>query len=78
VPHRASVHTHSVRLPSGEELLLTRVVADDGRVGYGYSLCLDATAARHMAERNAGIRAGEKQVLPPEIAGRLASLRWLP
>lgn len=75
---RASVHTQSVRLASGEEALVTRVVAEDGRIGYGYSLTLDATAARHMAERAAGVREGEPDVLPPEIVKRLDGLRWLP
>lgn len=75
---RKSVHTHSVRLASGAEALVTRVVAEDGKIGYGYSLALDATASRHMAERAAGIREGEPVVLPPEIVKLLDGLRWLP
>lgn len=71
------MHTHSVRLPTGEEFLLTRVVADDGAVGYGYSPELDATAARHMAECNAGIRDGERCALPPEVQALMPSIRWL-
>jgi hypothetical protein len=43
------VHTQSIRLASGHEALVTRVLADDGRVGFGFSLQLDATQARHMA-----------------------------
>ncbi len=67
----AWVHTHSVRLASGEEALVTRVVAADGRTGYGYSLTLDATASRHMAERFSG------EPLPEEIRAAIASVRWL-
>ena len=51
------VHVHSMRLATGEEVLIARVVATDGRVGYGFSLRLDATEARHMAEWAAGVRA---------------------
>jgi hypothetical protein len=72
VKKRASVHTHAIRLASGEEALVTRAVADDGTVGYGYSLTLDATAARHMAERFSD------DPLPEEIRAAIASVRWLP
>ena len=50
------VHVHSMRLATGEEALIARVVAP-GRVGYGFSFRLDATEARHMAEWAAGVRA---------------------
>ncbi|OGA67955.1 MAG: hypothetical protein A3G83_06660 [Betaproteobacteria bacterium RIFCSPLOWO2_12_FULL_68_20] len=50
------IHTQSLRLASGSEALVTRVLAGDGRIGYGFSLDLDATAARHMAEWHAGVR----------------------
>ena len=53
-PHH--VHVHSMRLATGEEALIARVVAADGRVGYGFSFRLDATEARHMAEWAAGVR----------------------
>ena len=66
------MHTHSIRLPSGEEALVTRVIAPDGRIGYGYSLALDATASRHMAERFAA------EKLPAEVEAAIASIRWLP
>lgn len=49
-------HTHSLRLASGREALVTRVLGDDGKVGFGFSLSLDATAARHMAEWHTGVR----------------------
>jgi hypothetical protein len=50
------VHVQSMRLATGEEALVARVVAPDGRVGYGFSLRLDAAEARHMAEWSAGLR----------------------
>ena len=57
---RASfIHVHSMRIATGEEVLIARVVAPDGRVGYGFSFRLDATEARHMAEWAAGVR-GER------------------
>ena len=54
-PH--SVHVHSMRIATGEEVLVARVIAPDGRVGYGFSFRVDATEARHMAEWAAGVRA---------------------
>jgi hypothetical protein len=44
-----------MRLSSGEEILVAFVKAADGRVGWGISFDLDATAARRMAERHAGL-----------------------
>ncbi|MGE5641307.1 MAG: hypothetical protein ACM30H_14550 [Clostridia bacterium] len=52
----ASLHVRSARLASGDELLIAEVRTEDGRVGYGFSYRLDATEARHMAERHAGLR----------------------
>jgi len=49
------VHTQSMRLASGQEALVTRVLADDGRIGFGFSLELDATQARHMALYELGL-----------------------
>jgi len=54
---RKFVHVHSMRVATGEEVLVARVMADDGRVGYGFSFRLDSTEARHMAEWAAGARA---------------------
>lgn len=45
---------------------MTRVLAGDGRTGYGFSLDLDATAARHMAEWHAGAR-GERPEHQPAL-----------
>jgi hypothetical protein len=49
------IHVQSMRLASGEEALLAIVLTRDGRVGYGFDPGLDATAARHMAMRAAGL-----------------------
>ena len=55
---RASyLHVHSMRLATGEEVLVARAIAPGGRVGFGFSFRLDATEARHMAEWAAGVRA---------------------
>ena len=49
------IHTQSLRLASGHEALVTRAVAEGGRMGFGFSLQLDATQARHMAMYEAGL-----------------------
>ena len=49
------VHTQSMRLASGHEALVSRALADDGRTGFGFSLELDATQARHMALYELGL-----------------------
>lgn len=46
-----------MRIATGEEVLVARVVALDGRIGFGFSFGQDATQARHMAEWAAGVRA---------------------
>ena len=56
----ARLHVRSTRLASGGELLIAEVRTEDGRVGYGFSYKLDATEARHMAERHAGLRPPEE------------------
>jgi len=54
---RASyLHVHSMRLATGEEVLIARAIAPDGRIGFGFSFRSDATEARHMAEWAAGVR----------------------
>jgi hypothetical protein len=53
-----------MRLSSGQEALVTRVLAEDGRVGFGFSLQLDATEARHMAMHDAGLRAERPRIAP--------------
>lgn len=82
VPNAPFTHTHSIRLPSGDEVLVTRVLTAEGKVGYGYTLTLDCTASRHMAEWHAGVRKDVpealKLALPAEIEALLASIRWIP
>ena len=56
-----------MRLASGHEALVARVLKDDGGIGFGFSLRLDATEARHMAEWHAGLRK-EKPKLEPLLA----------
>ena len=46
----------SIRLQTGQEALVARVLTKEGKSGYGFSFQLDATAARHMAEWHAGLR----------------------
>lgn len=60
----AFVHVQSMRLQSGQEALVARVLTKDGKTGYGFSLRLDAGEARHMAEWHAGVRS-EKPRLEP-------------
>jgi hypothetical protein len=45
-----------MRLASGEEVLVARVLTAEGKSGFGFSFRLDATEARHMAEWDAGAR----------------------
>ena len=47
----------SLRLASGQEALVARVLTTEGKAGFGFSFQLDATEARHMAEWDAGVRA---------------------
>jgi len=46
----------SIRLQTGQEALVARVLTKEGKAGYGFNFQLDATAARHMAEWQAGVR----------------------
>lgn len=45
-----------MHVASGEEILIARVLAGNGAVGFGFSFRLEATEARHIAEWNAGVR----------------------
>jgi hypothetical protein len=69
------VHTHSLRLGSGQEALVTRVLRDDGAAFFGFSLQLDATEARHMALFHAGLR-GERPRITP-VLGHPWETAWL-
>lgn len=50
------IHVHSMRIGSGDEVLVARVLTGEGKAGFGFSFRLDATEARHMAEWHAGLR----------------------
>ena len=58
------VHTQSMRLASGHEALVVRALADDGRTGFGFSLELDATQARHMALYELGLWRERPRITP--------------
>ena len=53
-----------MRLATGQEALVTRVLAKDNRTGFGFSMQLDATEARHMALFHAGLRAERPRITP--------------
>ena len=55
----ALTHVHSVRIASGAEALVARVLAKNGAVGFGFTLNMDAGVARDMAAWDAvGISRG--------------------
>ena len=49
-------HVHSIRLQSGREALVARVLAADGTAGFGFTLNDDAGVARDMAAWDAAAR----------------------
>ena len=49
-------HVHSIRLQSGREALVARVLAADGSAGFGFTLNDDAGVARDMAAWDAAAR----------------------
>jgi len=53
-----------MRLASGQEALVTRVLAEGGGTGFGFSFRLDATEARHMAMYHAGLRGERPRIAP--------------
>ena len=65
----AHTHVHSLRIASGAEALVARVLAADGTAGYGFTLNLDAGVARDMAAWDALARAS---VRSRATAGRQA------
>jgi hypothetical protein len=71
----AFVHTHAMRLASGQEALVTRVLTSRGEPHFGFSLQLDATEARHMALYHAGVR-GERPRLTP-VLGHPWETAWI-
>jgi hypothetical protein len=73
----AHIHVHSLRLRSGAEALVARVITAQGTAGYGFSLGLEAAPARDMAAWDALARSrglplyalfGEKQRERVEIS----------
>jgi len=52
----AHVHVQSMRLASGEEALVARVLTEAGTMGFGFSFELESTPARHMAIWDAAAR----------------------
>ena len=57
-------HVHSMRLQTGQEALVARVLTKEGKVGFGFSFRLDAEEARHMAEWHAGARSERPRLEP--------------
>lgn len=53
-------HVHSIRLGTGAEALVARVLLKDGTAGFGFSLDLDAGVARDMAAWDGHAKAAGK------------------
>lgn len=53
-----------MRLASGHEALVARVLTKEGKPGFGFSMRHDAAEARHMAEWHAGVRAERPKIEP--------------
>jgi hypothetical protein len=53
-----------MRLASGQEALVTRVLTKDAKAAYGFNFQLDATASRHMAMWHAGVRRVRPRIEP--------------
>lgn len=53
-----------MRLQTGHEALVARVLTKDGKAGFGFSFRLDAAEARHMAEWHAGVRTERPRLEP--------------
>lgn len=53
-----------MRLRSGNEALVARVLTHDGKTGFGFSFSLDAAEARHMAQWHAGVAKEKPRVEP--------------
>ena len=69
------IHTQSMRLASGHEALVTRLLTGEGRAGFGFTFQLDATEARHMAMCDAGLRAGRPHITP--VSGHPWEAAWV-
>ena len=64
-----------MRLVSGQEALVARVLTKEGTIGYGFSFRLDAAEARHMAECNAGVRKERPRLEP--VLGHPWETAWV-
>jgi hypothetical protein len=53
-----------MRLETGQEALVARVLTEEGKVGFGFSFRLDAEEARQMAEWHAGARSERPRLEP--------------
>jgi hypothetical protein len=71
----AFVHTHSMRLASGQEALVTRVLTKEGEAYFGFSFQLDATEARHMALFHAGLLVERPRITP--VLGHPWETAWV-
>jgi hypothetical protein len=69
------IHTQSMRLASGQEALVTRVMDDHGRAGLGFSLRLDASEARHMALYEVGLWPERPRIEP--VLGHPWETAWV-
>ena len=63
----AHTHVHSLRILSGAEALVARVLTAEGTAGYGFTLNLDAAVARDMAAWDALARS--RHVPPCTLIG---------
>src|SRR3989442_12928274 len=68
------IHTKSMRLVSGHEALVTRVLAEGGRTGFCFNLQVDATAPRPMAMYNVGLWPRRPRITPG--TGPPGGTRW--
>jgi hypothetical protein len=64
-----------MRLGTGQEALVCRVLGDDGATAFGFSLQLDATEARHIALYNAGLRSERPRITP--VIGHPWETAWV-
>jgi hypothetical protein len=64
-----------MRLQTGQEALVARVLTTQGKVGYGFSFQLDAAAARHMAMYSAGLLAERPRLQP--VLGHPWETAWV-
>ena len=64
-----------MRLLTGQEALVARVLTRDGKPGYGFSFRLDAAEARQMAEWHAGALIARPRYEP--VLGHPWEIAWV-